>query len=79
MLLQMSTGHFNVLGEYSDRNREFWSLLKLRKFGKGFTYFKNVNEPISIHHILNDPMCFDLFETSLSDFHKLTFTCLKMY
>ena len=63
LLLQMRTGHFNVLGEYSDRNSEFRSLLKLRKFGKGFTYFKNVNEPISIHHILNDPMCFGKTET----------------
>ena len=61
---------------------EFWAVFKLRNFEKGPTYFKNVDEPTCIHHILkNHPMRFQhsgLYESGLSDFHKLTFTNLKL-
>ena len=45
--------------------------------------YKNVDKPTSIDHILtNHARCFQhsgIYETGLSDFHKLTFTVLKMF
>ena len=47
------------------------------------TYFKNLDRPTGIDLILkNHPKCFQhsvTYETKLSDFHKLTYTALKMY
>ena len=47
------------------------------------TCYKNVDKPTSIDHILtNHARCFQysgIYETSFSDFHKLTFTVLKMF
>ena len=47
------------------------------------TCYKNVDMPTSIDHILtNHARCFQhpgIYETGLSDFHKLTFTVLKMF
>ena len=47
------------------------------------TCYKNVDKPTSIDHILtNHARCFQhsgIYEMGLSDFHKLTFTVLKMF
>ena len=47
------------------------------------TRFKNLEKPTGIDHILiNHPKSFQhsgTYETSLSDFHKLTYTVLKMH
>ena len=47
------------------------------------TYYKNVDKPTSIDHILtNHARCFQhpgIYETGSSYFHKVTFTVLKMF
>ena len=50
---------------------------------KDSTCFKNPEKPTTIDHILtNHPRCFQhsgVYETGLSDFHRLTLTVLKVY
>ena len=75
-------GHFNV--EVEEKNMsEFMSLYNLRNLGKPKTCFKNPENSSFIDFILtNSPRSFqnsDVFETGLSDSHKLTTTVLKQY
>ena len=55
----------------------------LKSLFKEPTYFKSVDNPSSIDLLLtNHPKCFQnsgVYETVISDFHKLTFTVLKTY
>ena len=75
-------GDFNV--EVEEKNMsEFMSLYNLRNLVKQKTCFKNPENPSCIDLILtNSPRSFqnsNVFETGLSDFHKLTTTVLKQY
>ena len=62
---------------------EFISVYSLRNLVKQKTCFKNPENPSCIDLILaNSPRSFqnsNVFETGLSDFHKLTTTVLKQY
>ena len=62
---------------------EFCSVYNFKSLIKDSTCFKNSEEPTTIDHILtNHPKCFqhsDVYETGLSDFHRLTLTVLKVY
>ena len=62
---------------------EFCALYNFTNLIKEPTCYKKVEKPTSINHILtNHAICFQLsgvYETCLSDFHKLTFTVLKMF
>ena len=62
---------------------EFCALCNFANLIKEPTCCKNVDKPTSIDHILtNHVTCFQhcgIYETGLSDFHKLTFTVLKMF
>ena len=55
----------------------------LKSLDKETTRFKSVDNPFCIDLILtNHPRCFQnygVYETGISDFHKLTFTVLKTY
>ena len=55
----------------------------LKSFNQELTCFKSVDNPSCIDLILtNHPKCFQnsgVYETGISDFHKLTFTVLKTY
>ena len=67
----------------SDRHMsEFSALLNFKTLVKKPACYKNVDKPTSIDHILtNHTRCFQhsgIYETGLSDFHKLTFIVLKM-
>ena len=61
----------------------FCAVYNLKSLIKEPTCFKNLNKPTCIDLILtNHPKSFQnssVFETGLSDFHKLTFTVLKKY
>ena len=61
----------------------FCVLYNLKNLIKEPTCYKNVDKSTSIDQILTDhPRCFQhsgVFETSLSDFHKLSITVLKMF
>ena len=75
-------GDFN--GEMSNPHMsEFCALYNFTNLIKEPTCYKNVDKPTSIDHILtNHARCFQhsgIYETGLSDFHKLTFTVLKMF
>ena len=62
---------------------EFCPLYNLRNLIKEPTCYKNLDEPTSIGHILaSHARCFQhsrIYEAGLSDFHKLTFTVVKMF
>ena len=75
-------GDFNV--EVEEKNMsEFMNLYNLRNLVKQKTCFKNPENPSCVDLILtNSPRSFqnsNVFETELSDFHKLTTTVLKQY
>ena len=75
-------GDFSV--EVDEKNMsEFMNLYNLRNLVKQKTCFKNPENPSCIDLILtNSPRSFqnsNVFETGLSDFHKLTTTVLKQY
>ena len=80
--------NFIVLGDFNAEMEnihlsDFCALFNLKNLVKGPTCFKNLDRPTSIDHILtNRHRLFQnsgVYETGLSDFHKLTFTVLKMY
>ena len=62
---------------------EFFTSYNLKNFIKQPTSFKYLQNPTSINHILkNHPKSFHqsgVFETGLSDFHKLTLTVLEVF
>ena len=62
---------------------EFCALYNFTNLTKEPTRYKNVDTPTSIDHILtNHGRSFQhsgIYETGLSDFHKQTFTVLKMF
>ena len=62
---------------------EFCALYNFPNLTKEPTCYKNVDKSSSIVHILtNHARCFQhssIYETALFDFHKLTFTVLKMF
>ena len=75
-------GDFNV--EVKEKNiYDFMSTYNLKSLVKQKTCFKNPDNPSCIDLILiNSPRSFQgssVFETGLSDFHKLTTTVLKKY
>ena len=63
--------------------KQFCASYNLRSLIKKPTCFKSVDNPSCIDLILrNHPKCFQnsgVYETGISDFHKLTFTVLKTY
>ena len=80
--------NFIVLGDFNvemsnPHMSEFCALYNFTNLIKEPTCYKNVDKPTSIDHILtNYERCFQhsgIYETGLSDFHKLTFTVLKMF
>ena len=62
---------------------QFCASYNLKSLIKEPTCFKSVDNPSCIDLILtNHPKCFQnsgVYETGISDFHKLTFTVLKTY
>ena len=75
-------GQFNF--EVQEKNiSDFMSTYNLKSLVKQKTCFKNPDNPSCIDLILtNSPWSFQdssVFETGLSDFHKLTTTVLKQY
>ena len=62
---------------------KFCASYNLKNLIKQPTCFKNLKNPTCIDHILtNHPKSFhspSVFETGLSDFHKLTLTILKVF
>ena len=81
-------GNFIVLGDFNaemsnPHMSEFCALYNLTNLIKEPTCYKNVDKSTSIDLILtNHARCFQhsgIHETGLSDFHKLTFTVLKMF
>ena len=62
---------------------QFCASYNLKSLIQEPTCFKSVDNPSCIDLILtNHPMCFQnsgVYETGISDFHKLTFTVLKTY
>ena len=80
--------NFVVLGDLNTEAsnsfmEQFCASSKLKSFIKEPTCFKSVDNPSCIDLILtNHPKCFQnsgVYETGISDFHKLTFTVLKTY
>ena len=80
--------NFIVLGNFNAETSnpiisEFCATYNLKNLIKEPTCFKSLKNPTCIDLILtNRPKCFqnsNVFETGLSDFHKLTFTVLKAY
>ena len=63
--------------------QEFCAIFSLKNLIKEPTCFKSLEKPTGIDHILtNHPKSFQhsgTFETGYSDFHKLTYTVLKMH
>ena len=62
---------------------EFCALYNVKNLIKEITCYNNVDKPKSIDHILTNHARYfqhsGIYETGLSDFHKLTFTVLKMF
>ena len=62
---------------------EFCALYSFTNLIRKFTCYKNLEEPNSINHILRNHARYfqrsGISEAGLSDFHKLTFTILKMF
>ena len=78
----IALGDFNA--EMSNTHlQEFCATFSLTNLIKESTCFKNLEKPTGIDHILtNHPKSFQhsgTYETGLSDFHKLTYTVLKMH
>ena len=80
--------NFIVLGDFNAEMKnthmeEFCSVYNFKSLIKDPTCFKNPEKPTTIDHILtNHPKCFQhsgVYETGLSDFHRLTLTVLKVY
>ena len=80
--------NFIVLGDFNtemtnSHMEEFCSVYNFKSLIKDPTCFKNTEKPTTIDHILtNHPRCFrhsGVYETGLSDFHRLTLTVLKVY
>ena len=80
--------NFIVLGDFNaemsnPHMSEFCALYNVTNLNKEPTCYKNVDKPTSIDRILtNHARCVQhsgIYETDLSDFHKLTFTVLKMF
>ena len=63
--------------------KQFCASYNLTNLIKEPTYFESVDNPFCIDLMLtNHPKCFQnfgIYETGISDFHKLTFTFLKTY
>ena len=62
---------------------EFCSVFNFKSPIKDPACFKSPEKPTTIDHILtNHPWCFqhsDVYETGLSDFHRLILTVLRVY
>ena len=80
--------NFVVLGDLNAEvsnsfMEQFCASYNLKSLIKEPTCFKSVDNPSCIDLILtNHPKCFQnsgVYETGISDFHKLTFTVLKTY
>ena len=80
--------NFIVLGDFNTEVsnfllEQFCETYNLKSLIKVPTCFKSIENPSCIDLILtNHPKCFqhsDVYETGLSDFHKLTFTVLKTH
>ena len=80
--------NFIVLGDSNaemtnTHMEEFCSVYNFKSLIKDPTCFKNPEKPTTIDHILtNHPKCFQhsgVYETGLSDFHRLTLTVLKVF
>ena len=77
--------NFVVLGDLNTEIfvEQFCASYNLKSLIKEPTCFKSVDNPSCIDLILtNHPKCFQnsgVYETGISDFHKLTFTVLKTY
>ena len=80
--------NFVVLGDLNTEisnsfMEQFCASYNLKSLIKEPTCFKSVDNPSCIDLILtNHPKCFQnsgVYETGISDFHKLTFTVLKTY
>ena len=80
--------NFIVLGDLNTEvsnsfMEQFCASYNLKSLIKEPTCFKSVDNPSCIDLILtNHPKCFQnsgVYETGISDFHKLTFTVLKTY
>ena len=75
-------GDFNVEPEEA-KTTEFLNLYSLKNLVSQKTCFKNPENPLCIDLILTNCLWSfqntGVFETGLSDFHKLTFTVLKQY
>ena len=79
----------NILGVFNaemsnHQTSEFCAFYDFTNLIKKLTCYKNVDKkPTSIDHILtNHARCFQhsvIYEMGSSDFHKLTFTVLKMF
>ena len=88
-LLLSKYGNFTLIGDLNAEPTEaavsdFCEICNLRKhLIKDKTCFKNSTKPTCIDLIVtNRPKCFQdtvLFETGLSDFHKMSATVMKMY
>ena len=78
----IALGDFNA--EMSNTHlQEFCAIFSLKNLIKKSTCFKSLEKPTGIDHFLtNHPKSFQhsgTYETGLSDFHKLTYTVLKMH
>ena len=80
--------NFIVIGDFNaeitnNYLEEFCASCSLKNLIKEPTCFKNIDNPRLINHILtNHPKSFhssSVYETGLSDFHKLTLTVLKTF
>ena len=80
--------NFIVIGDFNAEMtnnylEEFCASCNLKNLIKEPTCFKNIDNPTLIDHILtNQPKSFhssSVYETGLSDFHKLTLTVLKTF
>ena len=79
---------FIVLGDFNaemtnTHMEEFCSAYNFKSLIKDPTCFKNPETPTIFDHIFtNHPRCFQhsgVYETGLSDFHRLSLTVLKVY
>ena len=80
--------NFIVLGDFNaemtnTHMEEFCSVYNFKSLIKDPTCFKNPEKPTTIDHILtNHPECFQhsgVYETGLSDSHRLTLTVLRVF